>query len=135
MRKILKISSVFIPILLLLLSCDSKEREVEILQSEVIGIHDEVMPKMDDIMKLKKSLNDSIQKADSTQKVIIKNHLVSLEEADRAMMNWMRNYNSQMNEMTNDEKLQYLSSEKESITEVRSQMNSSISQAENYLKD
>jgi hypothetical protein len=114
------------------LSCESKEKEVEKLKSETIAIHDEVMPKMDDIMRLKKSLKtnqDSTSEGD-----IIQDLIIALEESDKAMMNWMRNYEPRMEGMTDDEKITYLKKQKASISEVSKEMNKSITEAEEFLK-
>jgi hypothetical protein len=115
------------------LSCESKEKEVEKLKTETIAIHDEVMPKMDDIMKLKKSLKDAMLEADSVQKEEIRNRVGALEEADQAMMNWMRNYDPRMEDMTDAEKIEYLKNQKASISEVSEKMKKSIAEAKTYL--
>ncbi|SMG40477.1 hypothetical protein SAMN05661096_02753 [Marivirga sericea] len=114
------------------LSCESKEKEVEELKSETIAIHDEVMPKMDDIMKLKKSLKNKQDSADASD--IIQDLIIALEESDKAMMNWMRNYDPRMEDMTEDEKIEYLNSQKAAISEVSREMNKSIAEAEEFLK-
>ncbi len=113
-----------------LMSCESKEQEVEKLKTETIAIHDEVMPKMDDIMKLKKELKS---KQDSTSNEEVQRLISALEESDKAMMNWMRNYDPRMEDMSDDEKLEYLKSQKSAIQKVKGKMNSSIAEAEDYL--
>lgn len=131
MKIIFKLSLVFVA--LLMMSCSSKEKEIEKLQSETIAIHDEVMPKMDEIMKLKKSLKleqDSVSEEESTA---IQELIISLEASDKAMMNWMRNYDPRMEGMSDDEKIAYLKKQKMSIQAVSEQMKSSISEAEEYL--
>ena len=117
----------------LIISCELKDKEIEKLKSETIAIHDEVMPKMDNIMKLKTSLKtelDSLSNEDSTN---VQGLIISLENADKAMMNWMRNYDPQMKDMSDDEKIEYLKNQKSSIQEVSELMKSSISEAEDYL--
>jgi hypothetical protein len=117
---------------LIALSCESKEKEVEKLKSETIAIHDEVMPKMDDIMKLKKSLKNEQDSASENNN--IQGLIIALEESDKAMMNWMRNYDPRMEDMTDDEKIKYLKKQRASISEVSEKMNKSIAEAEEYLK-
>jgi hypothetical protein len=116
------------------MSCDSTEKEIENLQAQTIEIHDEVMPKMDVIMSLKKSLKsekDSLSSAAENEK--IQDLIQSLEGADKAMMNWMRNYDPKMETLSDTEKIEYLKKQKASITEVSIQMKTSISEAEAYL--
>jgi hypothetical protein len=116
------------------LSCESKEKEVEKLKTETIAIHDEVMPKMDDIMKLKKSLKIKQDSANENEQGNIQNLIIALEESDKAMMNWMRNYDPRMEDMSDAEKIEYLKNQKSSISEVSDKMKQSIAEAEEYLK-
>ncbi|MGJ3236077.1 hypothetical protein [Marivirga sp.] len=116
------------------LSCESKEKEVEKLKTETIAIHDEVMPKMDDIMKLKKSLKIKQDSANENEQGNIQNLIIALEESDKAMMNWMRNYDPRMEGMSDAEKIEYLKNQKSSISEVSDKMKQSIAEAEEYLK-
>ena len=131
MKTLFQLSLMLIPFLII--SCELKDKEIEKLKSETIAIHDEVMPKMDNIMKLKTSLKtelDSLSNEDSTN---VQGLIISLENADKAMMNWMRNYDPQMKDMSDDEKIEYLKNQKSSIQEVSELMKSSISEAEDYL--
>lgn len=131
MKTVLKLS--FIVAVILLSSCESKEKEVEKLKSETIAIHDEVMPKMDDIMKLKKALKSKQDSANNVNSDQVQEMILALEESDKAMMNWMRNYDPRMEGMSDEEKITYLTDQKSSIEEVSKQMKSSISKAESYL--
>lgn len=117
----------------LIISCESKDKEIEKLKSETIAIHDEVMPKMDNIMKLKKSLRSMTDSVSTEKNQTIQELIISLEESDKAMMNWMRNYDPQMKDMSDDEKIEYLKNQKSSIQEVSELMKSSISEAERYV--
>ena len=66
------------------------------LYDQVMDIHDEVMPKMENIHKMKKSLQDSIvntpgiTKADS---LLITDKILQLDSAYNSMMVWMREFN------------------------------------------
>ncbi|RUA33356.1 MAG: hypothetical protein DSY77_10440 [Bacteroidetes bacterium] len=131
MKTVLKLS--FIVAVILLSSCESKEKEVEKLKSETIAIHDEVMPKMDDIMKLKKALKSKQDSTNNVNSDQVQEMILALEESDKAMMNWMRNYDPRMEGMSDEEKITYLTDQKSSIEEVSKQMKSSISKAESYL--
>ncbi len=117
----------------LMISCESKDKEIEKLKSETIAIHDEVMPKMDKIMNLKKSLRMELDSVSNDESTNIRGLIISLENADKAMMNWMRNYDPQMKDMSEDEKIEYLKNQKASIQEVSEQMKSSISEVDSYL--
>ncbi|WP_375580897.1 hypothetical protein ABWH96_07740 [Marivirga tractuosa] len=131
MKTVFKLSLVLIAVLVI--SCESKEKEVEKLKSETIEVHDEVMPKMDTIMKLKKSLKANQDSTEDVKNEEIQELINALEESDKAMMNWMRNYDPRMEGMSDDEKIVYLKDQKSSIEKVSQQMKSSISEAEDYL--
>ncbi len=144
----LKISNwLFLLSTIILISCNGnnkekeklKESEIESLKTEVIGVHDEVMPKMDKIMQLKAKLNQNIEEiSDSTSSdslVIVRNLLNDLEVADASMMVWMRNYDPMMDDMSHEEKLLYLEEKNKEIQLVRQQMLSAIAQSEEFLAE
>ncbi len=143
----LKISNWFFLLsIIILISCNGnnkekeklKEREIDSLKAEVIGVHDEVMPKMDKIMQLKAQLEQHIEEiTDSTSSdslVIVRNLLSDLNEADAGMMVWMRNYDPMMDDMSHEEKLLYLEGKNKDIQQVRQQMLSAIAQSEEFLE-
>ena len=83
----------FIVVLGSSLGCQKTERS---LYDQVMDIHDEVMPKMNDLYKLKKHLQDSIAKtADITedQKREMEQTIQELDSASKVMMVWMREFN------------------------------------------
>ncbi len=100
-------------------------KEIQQLHEEVMVIHDDVMPKMRDIYKLRKAL----LKHDDQSEV---EHLISaLENADDAMMDWMADYKKP--KASDPGYQQYLANEKVLIAGVRDQMLSAISDAEAFL--
>lgn len=120
-------------------SLSKEEKEAKILEqqiTEVMAIHDSVMPKTGEIFKLKKklssfesSLTDSIQ----LQKIFrCKNLLV---EADEAMMTWMHEFREPDSMLSFQEKLQYYQEEKKKITDVKIKMLSSIDSAKTLLNE
>jgi protein involved in sex pheromone biosynthesis len=111
----------------------------ETLKDEVMAVHDEVMPKMQDIMRLKKKARskidslatDSVTNADQIES--LETLITNLEEADEAMMNWMRSYRRDF-EGTDEEYVVYLQEEKESIAAVKEDMLAAIEEAETSLQ-
>ena len=104
-------------------------------------IHDEAMAKMDQIMELKTQLNEQVETlqadtlSDQSLKIDKMNSLVqNLEEADEAMMSWMREFHNDYEEVAKSEIMDYLEEQKERITDVGKQMNEAIAEAEAYLK-
>ncbi len=109
--------------------------KVELLAAEVIGIHDEVMPKMETINDLRVKLEKRKEgKLKTAMLEAIDKSLNKLEAADDAMMSWMRAYKmpSKNDERSEEELIKYLESEKKRITEVKNLMLSSIADGENW---
>ncbi|MFT4568802.1 MAG: hypothetical protein ACI9FN_003771 [Saprospiraceae bacterium] len=102
------------------------------LHDSVMEIHDEVMPKMRDIHRLKKGLKnktkEGLSETQASQVSILRE---SLERADDAMMDWMAGYNKPSEGDT--EAMEYLKREKEKIKIVREDMISAITNAQNFI--
>jgi len=104
---------------------------------EVMVIHDEVMPKMDDIYKVQKQLRG--QKTNVTDGAIqkdIDDHIISLEQAGEGMMDWMANLKlpSENDTRTHEEIMSYLAKEKIEIQHVSDDMNGSIQAGKELLE-
>ena len=146
---------------LFLISCQSSttteadptlERAQEIY-AEAIAVHDEVMPRMDEIMQLRQKLQLRVTSmreqpeedyTDSLQQM--QTAIENLEQADEAMMQWMRSvqkvpgtdeatsdYQNELNatELTDTVDLvQRQLAQKEAIEQVKQQMEQSIAEAE-----
>lgn len=129
----------------------SREKEETPLEvfNQTIVIHDEVMPKMEEIHRLKKQLQtriDSLQQADSVlhQEQIgeLQASRQALEEAGESMMQWMRTLvpaegsaaagkaARQNKVMTDSAALAIQQKQKEEIMHVREQMLRSIEKAQ-----
>lgn len=145
---------------LLIMSCqpssetDEKYARAQEIYQEAIEVHDEVMPRMDDIMRLKSLLNeriDALQQrvgempGDSLQRM--QEIVQKLEEADEAMMKWMRDVKqvpdveeessasaeaAPQSDTTNLIRIQQ--EQKTAIEQVKVQMESSITEARTYLQ-
>ncbi|WNJ18239.1 hypothetical protein [Pontibacter sp. G13] len=109
-------------------------------RAEVMAIHDEVMPKMDDIHKLTKeldsmreSLSASAEGVDSVALGEIADLKTQLKSADDAMMDWMHKFDA--SKLTGDKAtaLEYLDSEMVSVQAVKVEMLKAIEDAKAYL--
>lgn len=129
----------------LIVSCnDSTQQEaIDKAEKEVFALHDEVMPKIDDIMKLRKQISQRITALDSAvtstdqtnkekEQAIRLNR--QLSEADSLMMTWMSGYNGDtLKQLEPADAIRYLEQEKQKITDVKQKINGSIEQATKYL--
>jgi len=120
---------------------------VKTAEAEVFKIHDEVMPRIGDIMKLQKQLKqritDSASVGQATPSATLRNDEEKdqamrlnrrLAEADSLMMDWMSNYKSDTLALLKPEQaLQYLDAEKQKIADVQKKITSSIADAKQFL--
>ena len=118
-----------------------QKKQQEDLAKEVIAVHDEVMPKMSELMSLKKNVrqtSDSItvkategfeQKVGEAAEII-----TALEAADKGMMDWMHSYNGGQGLYEHDAIMEYLGAEKVKITKVKEDMLSAMDRAKAFLE-
>ena len=129
-------------------ACKSGEEAVKQAENDVFAIHDEVMPKIDDVMRLRKQLNQRVASLDSatttgstagalrTDEEKEQTRLLNqnLTNADSLMMNWMSRYNGDtLAKLAPADALRYLSDQKDHISDVQTKLNTSIDQARQFL--
>jgi Fungal specific transcription factor domain len=110
------------------------------LYNQMMDIHDEVMPKMDDVMKLKRELQEQI--ANSPDMVIerkqeLENVISNLDSASNSMMNWMHRiheFNPLADSVDQEKAREYLESEMEEIRKVKELISESIEKAKSEVK-
>lgn len=95
------------------------------LYQKVMAVHDEVMPKMNDIYKLKKQLKEEIESSPDLveeRKQEIENRIKQLDEASEGMMQWMRNFSPEDYKENKEDYLDYLNKEFEKVNKVKADM-------------
>ncbi len=107
------------------------------LVREVMVIHDEVMPKMDDIHRTQKQLRE--QKNGTTNLILkqeIDDHVQALEQAGEGMMDWMANLKlpAENDTRTHEEIMTYLEVQKVEIQHVSDDMKGSIAAGKELLE-
>lgn len=113
-------------------ACNKSEDKQKVMIDEVMAIHDEVMPKMDDIMTLKSSLDSAIKVSPDSVKA--KELYSALDSADNQMMDWMQAYNpDQVKGKSEEEVTKYYADEKAKISSVKELTNKSIEEAKGFL--
>jgi hypothetical protein len=119
----------------LFLACESKNVQ---LKEEVIAIHDEVMPHMGKLQSLQKDLiqraaqlesEDSLGQADHIH--VLRNTAAELDLAYEGMFVWMRQFEPDQGNMTEDEFYNYLQEQKGLVEQVKQDINGSLEKAEN----
>lgn len=94
----------------------------QVLYDEVMKVHDEVMPKMNDIYKLKEELKNQIANTPNIaeeKKKEIEATILKLDSASEGMMVWMRNFNPLPDSLGEEQAKEYLENEMEKVKKVR----------------
>lgn len=126
----MKSFSAFALICLVIAGCQQKAREHhgdlenspnQALYEEVMVIHDEVMPKMDDIYKTKTALKKRLETPglSEMQKKEINDKIAQLDSADESMMVWMRKFDPIPDSLGEEKAREYLEQELVKVKKVR----------------
>lgn len=103
------------------------------LYDEVMDVHDEVMPKMNDIYslteKLKKEIADTPDMVEEKRKHI-EAAIRQLDTASEEMMVWMRNFNPLPDSLGEEKARRYLEVQLEKVNKVKNDMLQAIDEAE-----
>ena len=116
-------------------------------ETAVMAVHDEVMPQVETMMKLKKQISARVMKLDSldgtpAEKIRADEEQVQgrlvvrhLTEADSLMFGWMNQYRGDtLKKLPEADALRYLDGQQKKVDDVKSKINQSIEQAKTYLK-
>lgn len=102
------------------------------LYDSVMAVHDEVMPKMDEMFRLTEALKDKIAKTPTmpdNEKRAIDAAIDSLEQAGDGMMVWMRQFKPAMDTADREGAREYLNQEMVKVTKVKTDILTSIERA------
>ena len=130
-----------------LLSCAQQDtNKVTEIEGEVMMIHDEVMPQMDEIMTLKAKLSRKIVSMDSLQNEGISGNTLAeerikavdlnqkLNESDKLMMDWMHEYRGDSaKKLKPEQAILYFENEKKRIESVRQITTKNINDTKAFL--
>jgi chromosome segregation ATPase len=115
---------------------DSDNSPNQALYDQVMDIHNEVMPKSDEIYNLKKEIKDKLTSTPdlSTDKKEKLNQIVAeLDSADHSMMDWMHKFKPLPDSANQELAREYLENEMERIKTVRELINGSLQKAKEEL--
>ena len=90
-----------------------------------MDIHDEVMPRMEDIYSLKKKLQDEIAASPdmaAEERVNLENRIANLDSVSNMMMDWMHRFSPLPDTVSQEAAREYLESEMDKIRKVREAM-------------
>ncbi|MFO7720090.1 MAG: hypothetical protein R6W85_06600 [Gillisia sp.] len=128
------------------ISCDKTSEEknkYDALYTQVIAVHDEVMPKMGELSGLSQKLKQRIDSS-QTSSVIYEKGIEDLENSYDFMMEWMRDFSEEFvkdqtpfEELSNEErkaKIAALQEEVTSVNKLRDEINGSIERAKELIE-
>jgi uncharacterized protein YicC (UPF0701 family) len=111
------------------------------MRAQIIGVHDEVMPKIGQLMSLEKKAlaqADSLFAQDSTATTDIeamRSLAGQLNQAHEGMFIWMRQYSLEEEGKTPEELKTYLDEQLVKVNQVNSDIKAALEQAASKLKD
>ena len=131
-----------------MLACSQDKDKVLELEGKVLMIHDEIMPRMDEIMSLKMKLSKKIVQMDSLQNEGISGNNIAeerikavdlnqkLNESDKLMMSWMNEYKGDSaKKLKPEDAIVYFENEQKKIEEVKQITIKSINEAKSFLEN
>jgi hypothetical protein len=104
--------------------------ENQVLYDEVMKIHDEVMPKMQDIHNRKQALKEKMVNVTAEQKKYLELQIAKLDSAQESMMVWMREFNPIPDSVGEEKARDYLEGEMEKVKKVRENMLNALKETE-----
>jgi len=123
-----------------MVACGSKV-DHEAMKDKVLDAHDEVMPKMGQLVKLKKQVLAKANELDSAsvEASELKSLATDLENAYQGMMSWMHDWSDKSGPFVNgeaksDEITAFYEAEQKKVDKVKSDINASIAKAEKVLQ-
>lgn len=143
MKNLLKI--LFIVLFGALVSCSKSGKDTtasdpvdenanQALYDQVMDIHDEVMPKMNDLYKLKKQLQDTIAKTPAMmeeKKRELEQTILQLDSASNSMMVWMRQFNPPSDSASEEALREYLEAQLEMVKKMREDVVEALEKGKN----
>ncbi len=111
------------------------DSKVKALEKEVLAIHDEVMPRMGEVVQLSYKM-DSLVKitTDTVEQNILNGHYKNLVKADKDMMHWMRGYNTPALPY-DSASLKYLLNEKVKVEKLKALILNAIDEGNTILNN
>lgn len=129
-------------LVLLMQACGPSQNEINSeRRTEVIAVHDEVMPKMGQLKSYEKK---ALQKADeyaamdsidTSKAQEMEDLALELDQAYEAMFVWMRQYDTEDGERSPEEVKVYLEEQMESVGEVNQKIKTALAKADSLLRD
>ncbi len=137
----MKSSFKFLVLLLFLAACGKTtkneqpvaENPNQELYKQIMEVHDEIMPRMEDIYNLQNGLGDKIENSANiglAREKELEQVILNLDSASGSMKSWMQNFDPQTDSADQAKSRDYLLSELGKVKQVRDFVTQNIAQAE-----
>jgi hypothetical protein len=121
------------------LGCSNPDKEGETkLNQEIMVVHDEIMPKMGEINRLKRQLGtykDMVSEDNAEMKDSLINTILLLAKMEDSMNDWMGNYKYPNPDITHEQMIKYLTGQRDSVKLLSDDIYMSIAIANGFLNN
>lgn len=128
----MKYAILFLSISLSLMACSDGQRDK--LFNEVMDIHDECMPEMSTLNRIKRTIRNADIPEDSPLKNESYTIIEKIDAAEEGMMGWMRVFKIPKKDESDEKIIPYLKEEKIKIQKVSDDMYKAIDLGNTFLK-
>ena len=120
-------------------ACDNKDKEAEtLLNQEIIKVHDEVMPKMGELNRMKRQIGaykDAVSDDNAAMKDSLINAILLLSKTEDNMNDWMNGYKYPNPDLKHGELMKYLEGKKDTIKQINNEVFMTIAIGNGLLKN
>lgn len=120
-------------------ACDNKDKEAETkLNQEIMKIHDEVMPKMSELNRMKRQVGaykDAVPDDNAEMKDSLINAILLLAKTEDAMNDWMGSYKYPNPDIKHEEMMKYLKGKQDTIKQISNDVFMTIAIGNGLLKN
>jgi hypothetical protein len=141
-------AQIFFLVLLITAGCSKSGRDTtagdpvddesnQAMYDKVMDIHDEVMPKMDDLYNIKRTLQESITETTELpedKRKEIELVIAEIEAANEGMMVWMREFDPPMDSASEEELRDYLEEQMVKVKKVREDILGALERGKEFEK-
>ena len=116
---------------------ENEESPNTALYDKVMELHDELMPRMEEIYNMKKEIQDEIAKTPemvAEKKQELEKTILYLDSANNEMMDWMHKFSPLPDSTDQEAAREYLETEMEKIRKVKDIMAEAVEKAKEEMK-
>ncbi len=117
---------------------DDKKADESKINKEIMAVHEEIMPKMSEINRLKRQLGrykDLVSEDNAEMKDSLINTILMLSKMEDGMSDWMDHYKYPNPDVTHEEMIKYLTGQRDSVKHLSDDIYMSIAVANGFLKN